>query len=86
MGVKKKKQTVWYMGEYARTKHDDQAYWWCIKNNIYVAPLAEREGSWWVEIIIGDKVSRSPQTYGRVAIWEKIYEFYRYYYDKRNKV
>ena len=39
------------------------------------------------DIQINNKKHRSPQTYGSVAIWIKMYEYYKYYYNKyANKV
>ena len=60
---------------------------WCINNGIYISPWATGEGAWYVDITINGTNHRSPETYGKVTIWIKLYEFYKYYYNKyANKV
>ena len=75
------------MGQYMPTMKEMEAYRWCINNGIYISPFANGEGAWYIEIKLNNKVSRSPQAYGGVTIWIKLYEFYKYYYNKyANKV
>jgi hypothetical protein len=72
------------MGDYTPTKEQFKAYRWCVNNGIQVAPFARNEASWWIEIKIkNNKTHRSPEFYHKDKIWEKIYEFNEYYYDKR---
>jgi len=69
------------------TTEEMVAYRWCINNGIYISPFANGEGAWYIEIKLNNKVSRSPQAYGGVTIWIKLYEFYKYYYNKyANKI
>jgi len=69
------------------TTEEMVAYRWCINNGIYISPFANGEGAWYIEIKLNNKVSRSPDAYGGVTIWIKLYEFYKYYYNKyANKV
>jgi len=69
------------------TTEEMVAYRWCVNNGIYISPFANGEGAWYIEIKLNNKVSRSPDAYGGVTIWIKLYEFYKYYYNKyANKV
>ncbi len=70
------------MGQYMPTTEETEAYRWCINNGIYISPFATGEGAWYIEIKLNNKVSRSPESYGKVTIWIKLYEFYKYYYNK----
>ena len=36
--------------------------------------------TWYLEVQLGKKTFRSPETYGPTDVWEKMYEFYKYYY------
>ena len=73
------------MGYYMPTTEEMVAYRWCINNGIYISPFANGEGAWYIEIKLNNKVNRSPQVYGGVTIWIKLYEFYKYYYNKYAK-
>ena len=70
------------MGNYMPTTEEMVAYRWCVNNGIYISPFANGEGAWYIEIKLNNKVSRSPDAYGGVTIWIKLYEFYKYYYNK----
>ena len=70
------------MGYYMPNKIETKAYRWCINNGIYISPFANGKGAWYIEIKLNNKVSRSPDVYGGVTIWIKLYEFYKYYYNK----
>ena len=75
------------MGQYMPTIAETEAYRWCINNGIYISPFANGEGAWYVDITINGKNNRSPEFYGKVTIWIKVFEFYKYYYNKyANKV
>ena len=74
------------MGQYVQTDEELEAYSWCIKNGIHISPLAKDETNWFIEITINNKTNRSPETYKKVVIWEKLFEYYLYYYEKyKNK-
>ena len=70
------------MGYYMPTMQETEAYRWCINNGIYISPFANGEGAWYVDITINGKTNRSPEVYGKITIWIKLYEFYKYYYNK----
>jgi len=82
-GSKKKGQG---MGLYVPTKEEETAYKWCIRNNIKISPWARDLQSWYISVIIGNgKNNVSPEYYERIDIWEKMYEYYKYYYNKYEK-
>ena len=71
------------MGTYHQTDDEEKAYRWCIKNNIKISPVCYTYGkSWKIDIIINGKSFKSPEAYSAVVCWEKMYEYYKYYYDK----
>ena len=65
---------------------DKTAYDWCIKHSVRIVPVASYSGmyvdKWWIDVYVGDKVKRSPYKYGVNQLWPKIFELYRFYYDK----
>ena len=73
------------MGYYTYTDEEYEAYMWCIKNNIYIAPLAINGIYWTLTITNNGKEFRDPNHYSKVEIWRKLYEYCKYYYDK-NKI
>ena len=81
---KKLKKTDW--GKFFRTEEQYEAMVWCIKNNIRIGPYAASHGpaskEYYIDIIINNKVNRSPEKYHMTEVWEQIYKYYQYYYDK----
>ena len=74
------------MGKYNPTPEETKALRWCWKNNIRISPLCVGYGkSWKIDIIINNKSFKSPESYPKIKCWKKMYEFYKYYYDKHNK-
>ena len=75
------------MGEFLPDKIQLEARLWCIRSKIYISPTAINEGRWGIIIQNNDKQSADPNTYTKNVIWEKIYEYYKYYYNKyENKI
>ena len=70
------------MGLYSQTSEDKKAYHWCINNRIFISPFATGEGTWYIDIKLNNKTHRSPEAYGAITIWIKLYEYYKYYYNK----
>ena len=85
-GFNSKKKDVVDMGNYAPNEREAEAYAWCIRNNIKIAPMAKSNTEWYIDIIMNNKVSRSPLTYKKVDIWKQLYKFYLYYYNKHQKI
>ena len=85
MGVKDKKKND--MGYYLASNEEMNAAMWCLNNNIHISPLSAGFGKqeWYIEIVINKKRKKSPVTYKKVEIWQKMYEFYLYYYKKYKK-
>jgi len=70
------------MGSYAPSIEDMEAYVWCIRNKIYIAPQAVTDGTWTIAITNNGKTNLDPKRYVKVHIWIKVYEYYKYYYEK----
>lgn len=58
---------------------------WCLKNNIYISPKAVTESTWQIEIVNRNKKNVDPTVYGKTEIWNKLFEYCKYYYNKYNK-
>ena len=78
------------MGTYRRSREEDKALVWCIRNNICISPRKAKwkEYIWFIDIEKGVYPNRqwigtSPDTFGPSEIWKKISEYQTYYYDKR---
>ena len=60
---------------------------WCLQNNIGVSISPDWKDDfnrWQIEININGKVHTDPKRYNGNVL-EKMYEYYKYYYDKHNK-
>ena len=60
---------------------------WCLQNNIGVSISPDWKDDlqrWQIEININGKVHTDPNRYNG-NILDKMYEYYKYYYDKHNK-
>jgi hypothetical protein len=80
--AKKKKGTSLH---YKYTNEDIKRVSWCMNKNIHVA-VVPGEIEWNVEIRInkGDW-KKDPGVYEHEEAMKKMYEYYKYYYDKYNK-
>ena len=83
-GSKKKKGQI-DMGQTGHSSLDWNAYRWCVRNKIAISPRAYSATQWHVDINNKDKTHTSPDTYGKTEIWNKIFEYCKYYYDKHRK-
>jgi hypothetical protein len=83
-GSKNKKGIV-DMGVPGYNKKDWEAYHWCVRNNIAIAPKAKSVNEWYVVITNKDTTNQSPETYEKTVIWQKIFEYCKYYYEKYRK-
>ena len=63
-----------------------EAYSWCINHGIYISALAEGKGNynklWSIQVNVNGKKVMSPKPYGPDDLYSKIFELYRFYYDK----
>ena len=79
--VKKKKTNLYY----PYTDEDIKRVNWCMNKNIHIA-VSPGETKWKIEIRMnkGDW-KQDPGVYEHEEAMKKIYEYYKYYYDKYNK-
>ena len=81
------KKPVIDMGNHIPSTKEQEAYMWCIKNNIFVSPHAKSATEWYLDITINGNINISPTVYKKNDIWKQLYKFYIYYYDKyANKI
>ena len=62
---------------------------WCLDNSIAIAITPNWElsdGNWKIEIRLNNKVHVDPANYTVANVHDKMYEYYKYYYDKYNKI
>ena len=79
--TKKKKGGSLY---YPYTREDMKRVGWCLNKNIHVA-VSPGETKWKVEIRINKgNWNKDPGIYEHSEAMEKMYEYYKYYYDKYN--
>ena len=72
----------------ALSKHESKMISWCINNNISIAGCPDWDkssDSCMLEIKIKGKVSTDPADYTDEEALRKMYEYYKYYYDKYKK-
>ena len=77
-GAKKKKFS---MGNSPTDDESLAAQVWCIKNKVYISPVAVTDTQWQIEI----NGNLDPSIYGKTEVWTKLYEYCKYYYYKYNK-
>ena len=61
---------------------------WCLNNSIAISIVPNwdmSDGNWKIEIKINNKVHVDPTNYTVANVHDKMYEYYKYYYDKYNK-
>ena len=68
-------------GYHTYTNKDIKRVDWCISRNIKIAVIPN-ETEWQVEININKKIHSDPKIYNAREATEKMYEYYKYYYDK----
>lgn len=81
MGSGFKKQQI-DMGSHIPSTKEQDAYMWCIRNNIFISPKPKSMTEWFLEITINGNNNVSPNAYKKNDIWAQLYKFYVYYYDK----
>ena len=61
---------------------------WCLNNNISIGIIPDWKGNvnrWQIDININKKIYTDPHRYDNDVIYNKVNEYYKYYYDKYNK-
>ena len=80
--TKKKKSGSLY---YPQTDEDMKRVSWCMNKNIHIA-VNPGEIKWKVEIRMNKgNWKQDPGVYEHEEAMKKMYEYYKYYYDKYNK-
>ena len=72
-------------GEHPYTPKDLKRVNWCMEKGIRVAVVPKWDGppgDWQVEISIDGKTHSDPKVYNSYDAQTKMYEYYKYYYDK----
>jgi hypothetical protein len=83
-GTKKKSWEV-DMGDYLYTEKENEAFKWCISNNIKVYPKPKSQTEWYLIVNVNGVERQSPEAYKKTEIWKNLFKFYTYYYDKYKK-
>ena len=63
------------------TKQDIKHVCWCHKKNIKIAVIPNG-AEWNIEISLNGKIHLDPEKYTGYDALGKMYEYYKYYYDK----
>ena len=71
-------------GYHKYTNEDMKRVSWCINKNIKIAVIPSGT-KWQVEISLNDKIHLDSNVYRADEAYKKLYEYYKYYYDKHNK-
>ena len=67
------------------TEQDMKHVSWCMKKGIKIAVIPNWEGGmheWKVQLNINKKIHLDPKIYMADEAYIKMYEYYKYYYDK----
>ena len=75
-------------GYHPYTPEDMKRAGWCIKKGIKIPVVPNWDGpnnEWRVEININGEIHFDPKVYEDEEALTKMYEYYKYYYDKYNK-
>ena len=71
-------------GPHKYTRDDMKRVNWCMNKGIKIAVIPNSM-EWQVELNINDKIHLDSKIYEAKEAYEKMYEYYKYYYDKHNK-
>ena len=71
-------------GQHNYTREDMKRVNWCMNKGIKIAVIPNGM-NWQVELNISDKIHLDSKIYEAKEAYEKMYEYYKYYYDKHNK-
>ena len=71
-------------GQHNYTRKDMKRVNWCLRNGIKVAVIPNGT-KWQVEVNLNKTIHLDSKIYEANEAYEKMYEYYKYYYDKHNK-
>jgi len=78
---KKAPQKTW-------SKKEMKIIGWCLNKNIGVGISPDWKDDltrWQIDISINNKIHKDPNRYSSDLVYDKVNEYYKYYYDKYNK-
>ena len=59
---------------------------WCIENGVKISVFATTPGygnrTWGIEIDVNGQKIKSPKVYGPYDLYSKVFELYKFYYNK----
>ena len=61
---------------------------WCLNSNIKVGISPDWKNDmtkWKIDIVVNNKKHTDPSSYDDEVVYNKVNEYYKYYYDKHNK-
>ena len=70
-------------GQHNYTREDMKRVNWCLRNGIKVAVIPSGT-NWQVEVNLNKTIHLDSKIYGAKEAIEKMYKYYKYYYEKRN--
>jgi len=70
-------------GPHTYTRDDMKRVNWCMNKGIKIAVIPSGI-DWQVELNINDKTHLDSKIYKAKEAYKKMYEYYKYYYDKHN--
>ena len=79
-----KKSTGKSPGRYTYSDDDMKRVGWCLGKDIKIAVVPSGT-KWQVEININKSIHLDSKVYEADEAYKKMYEYYKYYYDKHNK-
>jgi ABC-type branched-subunit amino acid transport system ATPase component len=79
-----KKLTGKSPGYHRYTNEDIKRVSWCMDNGIKIATIPSGT-KWQVELSINKNIHLDSNIYEADEAYKKMYEYYKYYYDKHNK-
>ena len=71
-------------GYHSYTNEDMKRVSWCMDNAIKIAVIPNGT-KWQVELSLNKKIHLDNNEYEAGEAYKKMYEYYKYYYDKHNK-
>ena len=87
-----KKKKDYKLPDYMPSKEENNAYMYCVRNNIRISPLGINGeiNKWKIGINVGpyvkgEKINIAPHIYDEDTIWPSYYEMCKYYYDKHTR-
>ena len=77
------------MPNYIPSDEEQEWHKHCVRKGIIISPIGinGEPNKWKIGISIGDykKVHYAPHIYDRNTIWASVYEFMKFYYNKKNE-